>query len=116
MTVRGDRGMVLFEVLVALTILAVAGLAIASAVGQASRSAEDLRVREGELRQAEQVLTRLALRDRHNLDLRIGQRREGRFITDVQRPRRDLYRLAVADSAAPELTLLVTAVYRPEGE
>jgi len=114
--VRDERGVVLFEVLVALTILAVAGLAIESAVGEQARSLADLRAHEEEMRRADQVLTQLSIRDQHNLAIRIGRRVEGGFVTDVQRPRPGLYRLAVADTVAPEVTLLVTAVYRPEGQ
>src|ERR1043165_3541865 len=81
---RGEPGAVLFEVLVALTILGVAGLSIASVVGEQARALADLRGREEELARAERVIARLSLQDRHGLDIRLGRRVDGGFVTDVQ--------------------------------
>lgn len=109
-----DRGVVLLEVLVALTILAVAGLSLAAAISEQTRSLADLHGREGELGRAEVALTRLTLSDRKGLDIRLGRRRVGGFVTDIQRPRPTLYRIAVADTSTPDAALLVTVVHRPE--
>ena len=111
---RDRRGVVLLEVLIALAILALAGLSLASVVREQSQAIAELADRREILLRADQAMARLALRGRPGLDLRLGRRLEGRFLVDVERPRRDLYRLALADSAAPAADLLVTVVYRPE--
>ena len=112
---RNDRGIVLLEVLVALVILATAGASLVTLVADAIRSVDDARARELQYHGAEGVMARLALRDRKGLDIRLGRRTEGDFLTDVQRPRPALYRLAVSDTMAPDAELLVTIVHRPEG-
>ncbi|MEO6059948.1 MAG: hypothetical protein ABIQ05_08270 [Candidatus Limnocylindria bacterium] len=109
---RDEQGAVLLEVLVALAILATAGTTLVSMVTEQVRAVATVREREDEYRAADGVLSRLALRDRQGLDIRIGRREEGSFVTDVQRPRPGLYRLSVRAAAAPELELCVTVVYR----
>ena len=52
--------------------------------------------------------------DRADLDRRLGKHEIGEFVSDIQRPERGLYRIAVSESSAPERTLLVTVVYRAE--
>ena len=111
---RDERGTALLEVLVALAILATAGIGLASVVAAGLRAAEDARRRESRYADAAAVLARLALRDRRGLDIRLGRRVEGTVVTQVDRPRPGLYRLAVSDTAAPAGELLVTIVYRPD--
>ena len=113
---RGERGIVLLEVLVALVILATAGASLVALVSDAIHVVDGARARELEYRGAEGVMSRLALRDRKGLDIRLGRRFEGRFVTDVQRPLPGLYRLAVSDSLVPSEALLVTIVHRPEAQ
>jgi hypothetical protein len=107
-----ERGGALLEVMVALLILATVGSALVILVADGIHAVEVARAREAETDGAAQLMARLALRDARGLDIRLGRRVEGSLVTDVQRPRPGLYRLAVSDSAASELELLVTVVYR----
>lgn len=113
---RGERGGVLLEVLVALVILATAGASLVTLVADATHAVQDAKEREARFHDAVGVMTRLSLRDRQGLDIRLGRRPDGGLITDVRRPRPGLYRLAVSDSLAPDLELLVTIVQQPEGQ
>jgi hypothetical protein len=105
---------VLLEVLVALMVLAASGFTLAELVGSGLRSEADARAREGALATEERVFTALCLLGRGDLDRRLGRHRLGEFVTDVGRPERSLYRIALADTIAPEVDALVTVVYRPE--
>lgn len=111
-----ERGVALFEALVALTILAIAGVSIVSLLVDATAGERAFEVRERQSEDADQVLTRLALQDKRGLDIRLGRRTVGAFVTDVERPESGLYRLAIADSSAPDVPLLVTVVFRPGTE
>ena len=111
---RNDRGVVLLEVMVAIVILATAGIALTETVGAGLRAERDAREREGRLGNEERLLTALTLLNRRELDQRIGRRRIGEFIVDVQRPERTLYRVALIQDQSPQVEDLVTVVYRAE--
>lgn len=111
---RNERGIALLEVLVALAILATAGTGLVVVVASALAAAEHAQEREARYDDATKVLTRLTFRDRRGLDIRLGTRVEGSVVTRVERPRPELYRLAVSDTAAPDDELLVTIVFRAE--
>lgn len=103
---RSERGAVLLEVLAAVVILGVAGLALIHVAAGGLRATADARVRELEQHDAERLLTAYTLLNRSELDQRLGDRRVGRYVVNVQRPERELYRVSVAD--------LVTVVQRNE--
>jgi hypothetical protein len=111
---RHDRGVVLLEVLVALVILATAGVAMIELVGAGLRAERDARARERVLATEERLLGALTLLRREELDQRIGRREIGEFVVDIQRPERTLYRIAVVQRESPRVEDLVTVVYRPE--
>lgn len=111
---RGSRGIVLFEAMVATAILAIAGGALLALVLNAADTEQRARDVESGLAAAERVLTAVSLLARADLDVRLGARDVGEFTVDVQRPERSLYRVAIAERAAPDRTLLVTVLYRPE--
>ena len=110
---RGDRGIALLEALVALVVLGSAGLSVAGLVSAGLRSEQEARARERMLATEERVLTALTLLQRGDLDRRLGRHRLGEFVVEVQRPERTLYRIALADTIAPDVEALVTVVYRP---
>ena len=109
---RAERGAALLEAIVALAVLATAGTALVAALGAALRSEAELARRETTLAAADRVLTAMTLLTRNDLDQRLGSHPVGEFIVSVQRPRPELYRIAVAEAAAPEVETLVTVVYR----
>lgn len=111
---RNERGVVLLEVLVAVVILATAGIGLVELVGAGLRAERDARVRESTLATEERLLAALTLLKRTELDQRIGRRPIGEFVVDVQRPEKTLYRIAVLQEQSPQVEDLVTVVYRRE--
>ena len=108
------RGVALLEVLVALAILSATGLSLAGLVGADVRAEQESRLREQALSAQGRALTALSLLGRQDLDRRLGRHRLGEFIVNVERPEATLYRIALADTIAPEVEALVTVVYRRE--
>jgi|GEM_PF-1829510 len=113
-TTANHRGVALLEALIALTILSVAAAGALGAVAESLRSERGMIERERSMEQAHRVMKTLSLLGRGDLDLRLGQRELGEFLVEVQRPRQTLYRIALANTEAPEVELLVTVVYRPD--
>jgi type II secretory pathway pseudopilin PulG len=111
---RNERGIALLEVLVAVVILATAGISLVELVGSGLRAERDARLREATLATEERLLSALTLLNRTELDQRIGRRQIGEFIVDVQRPEPTLYRLALAQQQSPAVEDLVTVLYRPQ--
>jgi hypothetical protein len=111
---RHDRGVALLEVLVALMILATAGVGLIELVGAGLRAERDARTRERVLATQERLLGALTLLRREELDQRMGRREIGEFIVDIQRPERTLYRIALLQRESPRVEDLVTVVYRRE--
>jgi hypothetical protein len=107
-------GTALLEVLAALAILGTAGLSLVALVHQSVRSQAESARAERVLDEADRVLSAFALLAADDLDRRLGSHPVGEFVVDVQRPRRSLYRIAVADGDAPGRMLLVTVVARSE--
>ena len=111
---RNDRGVVLLEVLAAIVVLSTAAIGMVALVSAGLRAERDAREREQTLAAEERVLAALTLLNRSELDQRIGRRRLGEFIVDIQRPERTLYRIALLEDQSPQVEDLVTVVYRRE--
>jgi uncharacterized small protein (DUF1192 family) len=111
---RNERGVVLLEVLVAVVVLATAGIGLMELVGFGLRAERDARRRETTLATEERLLSALTLLNRKELDQRVGRRRIGEFVADIQRPEANLYRIALLQEESPQLEDLVTVVYRAE--
>jgi type II secretory pathway component PulJ len=107
-----ERGVALLEVLAALAILSVAGLGLIELVGMQARAAATAAERERELWDQERLVAAHVLLAARDLDLRLGGREVGPYVVIVQRPERDLYRIAVARRGTPGVEDLATAVYR----
>jgi hypothetical protein len=107
-----ERGEVLLEVLVALTIFTVTGLSVVSLLGAGARAEQDARERERVLAAEERVLVAMTLLRREELDQRIGRHPVGEFVVDVERPERTLYRIAIAQERSAHVEGLVTVVFR----
>lgn len=107
------RGAILLECLVALTLVMLLGLPALALAKASIRALAESAAEERHLQQAERALAKASLLTRQELDLRLGSHRDDRFVINVQRPEHELYRLAVADTAAPQVELLVTVVHRP---
>jgi type II secretory pathway component PulJ len=111
-----ERGAVLLEAIVALTLLLLAGVSVVTLLGASLRSEDQLRRRERELAALDRVLAGMTLLTRTDLDRRLGRHPLGPFVTEVQRPEPTLYRIAVSDARTPLQEGLVTVVYRPREE
>lgn len=113
---NSEGGAVLLEVLVAVTILAFAGIAFVELVGMGAYDAASAQVRERELADEERLLAAWSLLSKTDLDRRLGRREVGPYFVEVQRPERGLYRIAIGRRDAPEVEELVTVVWRKESE
>ena len=80
---RSERGIVLLEVLVAVVILATAGIGLVELVGSGLRAEREARLREGTLATEERLLSALTLLNRKELDQRIGRRGASRIRNDL---------------------------------
>jgi uncharacterized small protein (DUF1192 family) len=105
---------VLLEVLVAVVVLATAGIGLVELVGSGLHAEREARGREGTLANEERLLSALTLLNRTELDQRIGRRRIGEFVVDIQRPEHTLYRIALLQEQSLQVEDLVTVVYRRE--
>ncbi len=113
---RGDRGTVLLEVILALTLLLVSGVSIVSLLGASLRSEHELAEREATILEADRILATLTLLTKTDLDRRLGRHPVGRFVAEVRRPEPGLYRIALRETDTAAVELLVTVVYRPDQE
>jgi hypothetical protein len=109
----GDAGAVLLEVIVALALLATAGLAAVSMAAEAAGAVSRASTAEVEMRQAARLMDAVSLWPRADLDRRMGDRRQGPFILRIARPADELYTAALADSATRRV-LLATSLFRQD--
>ena len=109
---RRQRGAVLLEVLIALTVLATAGSALVTLLDRAVAAQVAARESERRIESADRLLTALSLLSRADLEQRIGVHRVGEFIVRVERPEPTLFRVAIAAAETPLEAMLVTVVYR----
>lgn len=111
-----ERGAVLLEVLAAVLILGLAGLALVELVAAGVRAEAAAAVREREIGDMDRLLAAHTLLARADLDRRIGGREVGPYRVAIERPEPGLYRIAVARRETPEMEDLVTVVWRGGGE
>jgi prepilin-type N-terminal cleavage/methylation domain-containing protein len=111
---RRAAGFALLEVLIALTILASAGITLIGLLDAGIQAETRTRSEESTLAAADRLLTATTLLTRTDLDQRLGHHDVGEFRITIQRPEPTLYRISLAETRAPNLETLVTVVYRPE--
>ena len=109
---RAPRGAVLLEVIVALSILTTAGAALVAMTVDSMRAVSRARESDLQIRAANAFFNAVALWPREDLDRHLGDRRQGKWMMRVDRPRDDLYEITLADSTRRHV-LLKTSVYRP---
>lgn len=108
-------GSVLLEVLIAITVLALAGSSAIAVAVESVRVAQVAREHEQQVRTASAFMDAVALWPRADLDRRLGRREQGRWILHVERAAPTLYMLRI-DDAATATELLRTAVFRRDTE
>jgi type II secretory pathway component PulJ len=108
---HAERGAVLLEAVIALTILLAAGVSLVSLLAASLASETALARREAETRDLDRLLAAMSLLTRTDLDRRLGRHSVGPLVAEIQRPEPTLYRLAVRRAGGQDL---VTVVYRPD--
>jgi len=109
---RARVGAVLMEVLVALTVLAFAGVGAVSLASQSARAIADARRADVDARAAAAFLEKVSLWPREDLDRHLGVTAQGAWRLRTARPSSVLYRVTLTDSLGREL--LHTTLYRPD--
>ena len=111
MTRRRRSGGALLEVIVAMTIIATAGLAIVAGAREAVHVVERARTADRQLARASAFLEVVALWPREDLDLRLGERIQGEWRLRIERPLPTLYTVSLIKEATGE-EILQTSLYR----
>ncbi len=107
---KARPGVVLLEVLIGIAILAMAGTAVLALGHDALSNLHHSMERDREFEQASAFLDAVTLWNRQELDLRMGARRQGRWILTIHRETPHLYEITLADSMRS--SLLRTSLYR----
>ena len=110
---HGRAGSTLLEVIVALTILATAGLAAVTGTREAMHAVQHAREADRDRIRASAFLEVVALWPREDLDQRLGDRPQGPWRLRIDRPLPTLYEVTLSDSARRR-AILRTSLYRPE--
>lgn len=103
-------GATLLEVIVALTILAAAGLAAMGSVRESVDAVERAAVVDREVRAASAFLEAVTLWSRTELDQRLGDRRQGPWWLRIDRASETVYAISLSDSLHREI--LRTSLFR----
>lgn len=106
------RGVALLEVLVALTVLSVLGLAATELTISAIRIVDQSSGAAEEHRTADDFLTAVTFWSPAELDQRLGERPQGEWLLSIERGASSLYRV-VLRRAEDRSVLLTTYLYRP---
>lgn len=111
MSTSSESGLALLEAIVAIAVLATAGLATVAAVSEAGQTLARAHATERETRDAAAFLEVVTLWPAVELDQRLGERRQGPWNLYIERLRPSLYAIEVR---TPELNrvLLHTRVYK----
>jgi Tfp pilus assembly protein PilV len=111
-TNRPSRGIALLEVLLALSLLAIAGIASITFAGQAAHSLRRVRTSEQATFAAASAMERVAIRSAVDLDATTGRRRDGAYDITIARLLPELYDISISDTLTGA-TLLHSSVYSP---
>jgi hypothetical protein len=103
------RGAILFEVVVGLTILAIAGIGWITLLAQTRASIAHVRAQEARISEASDLLQRYRFLSESEYDARLGTRRVGALAVGVSSVAPHLYSLVALDST--DTVLLTTTVY-----
>lgn len=118
MTIRPRRGNVaigttLIEVIVALVLLGMVGLAGVELTRTAGDAIRLVGTSEDTMRHADNFLNAVSLWSRTELDQRLGERAQGPWRQEIQRATPTLYLVTLRDSAGSGI-VLSTALFREE--
>lgn len=105
-----SAGSALLEVIAALAILAVGGLAASTLIATAAHSLTERNNIEAELREANRFMNAVVLWPREDMDRRLGIRRQGEWLLLIRKSGGTLYHIEVLRTDSTPL--LQTAAYR----
>ena len=111
---QSERGVILLEVLVALSILATAVVSLVALHDAGLRAQARAAAEEAVVTDADRLLTALSLLTGAEYTQRLGTHPVGPYLVDIQRPEPGLFRIGLRLAAEPASELLATVVYRPE--
>lgn len=109
----GRRGLVLLEAIVALTILAVAGVSVVTLAASALSTMDRAHQADAASQHANHFFDAVSLWPRTDLDRHLGDRAEGPWRLRVGRPTPTLYLVSLRDTATDRI-IFATSLYRPE--
>ena len=107
---RNRRGSSLLEVVIALAVLGVAGIALLRLIDQAAHAVVQAERADDAVARASSFLDAVTLWSRGDLDRHLGVRVQGSWRMQLLRDG-DLYRVAILDSASRR-AIVVTTLYR----
>lgn len=110
-SVHTRAGSIMLEVLVAMTILGFAGVAVVSAAREVAGTAIHVSHAEQEMWHADTYLSAISLWPRDELDRHLGEHLRGGWFLRIERPDPELYDVQLADSATGH-SVLHTVLYR----
>jgi Tfp pilus assembly protein PilV len=113
---RADRrrhGSALLDVVIALVVLGLGGVAMITLLGQTAHSVRTVRNTERDVRQASDELGRFVAYDRAQLVAMVGRSLSHGWSIQVAQPSPDLFDVSIAASETSAV-LLHTSVYRPD--
>lgn len=108
---RAHPGVALLDAIVAVAVLATMATAALGLSAESVRALSLALATERENQEANAFLHAVALWDAATLDQRLGTRRQGPWLLQIERPNTGLYTVALADSAGAR-TILATVLYR----
>ena len=110
---QSRRGVVLLEVMVALAMLPLGAVSVVTLASESLRAVARAEAADEETARASAFLDAVALWPRADLDRHLGNRSEGAWRLDIQRPLPTWYTVTLLDSLGT-VPLLATSLYRPE--
>ena len=113
MCVDRSRGSALLDVVIALAVLGLSGVALITLLGQTAQSMRNVRNTERSVRQASDELGRFVVYDRTQLVSMLGRSMSHGWVVAVAPATPDLFDLAIAESDTTG-PLLRTTLYRPD--
>lgn len=113
MSAKSRQGSSFIEVLLSLVLLAIAGTALITLLGQTMHSVQSLHATELETRAASAELSALAVLNRSELGARTGRTTTHGWSMTINRPTVDLFDVSLASSDTG-MVLLRTTLYRPD--
>jgi Tfp pilus assembly protein PilV len=113
MSAEARRGVSFIEVLLSLVLLAIAGTALVTLLGQTAHTIQGVRESEAQTTAAGLELSALTELDRGALIARVGRSRAHGWSMTIEHTSSDLFDVSVASSDTG-LVLVHTTIYRPD--